>query len=73
MTAPATRMKAMRRRRRDDSKREIRIAAPDARSVVVRKRVAEAVARLSASHETTAMDWIEAVSEFDEIKAPGAR
>ena len=66
-------MKAMRLRRRDDSKREIRIAAPDARSEVVRKRVAEAVARLNAAHETSAMAWIEAVSEFDDIETPGAR
>jgi hypothetical protein len=38
---------------------------PNARSEAVRARIAEAVARLDPAAESEALDWIEAVSEFD--------
>jgi hypothetical protein len=59
-------MKAMRERRRARGARELRLVVPDARSKVVRRRVAKAVASLDRSHEHDAMRWIEAVAEFDE-------
>ena len=65
MAAPAERMKAMRARRRTVGLREIRLVVPDARSETIRRRIAEQVARLNAADERGALDWIEAVSEFD--------
>jgi hypothetical protein len=41
---------------------------PDARAETVRKRVAAQVARISPAAEQGALDWIEAVSEFDETR-----
>jgi hypothetical protein len=38
---------------------------PDARSKVVRRRIAKEVAGLDGSRELDALGWIEAVSEFD--------
>jgi hypothetical protein len=38
---------------------------PDARSQVVRRRIARQVAKLDSRAEREAMCWIEAVSEFD--------
>jgi hypothetical protein len=61
----ADRMKAMRELRRARGLRELRLIVPDARSKVVRRRVAKAVARLDRTHELEALRWIEAVSEFD--------
>jgi hypothetical protein len=58
-------MKAMRQRRRERGLRELRLVVADARSVVVRRRVARAVAGLDPEHERDAMHWIESVSEFD--------
>jgi hypothetical protein len=66
MASPAQRMKTMRERRQAKGIREIRLALPDPRSPSVRRRIAHQVARLSASSESDALDWIEAVSEFDE-------
>jgi hypothetical protein len=58
-------MKSMRERRHAKGLREIRLILPDPHSSSVRRRIANQVARLSASGESDAMDWIEAVSEFD--------
>jgi len=65
MAAPAERMKTMRDRRRQRGLRELRLIVPDPRSEEVRRRVAEAVARLNPDSEREALEWIEAVSEFD--------
>jgi hypothetical protein len=69
MTPPAERMKTMRERRRHQGLRELRLVIPDARSRTVRQRVAEQVARLRPANEHDALDWIEAVSEFDADEA----
>ncbi|MBL8568786.1 MAG: DUF3018 family protein [Phreatobacter sp.] len=58
-------MKAMRDRRRSHGLRELRLSVPDSRIRAVRQRIAAQVARLNARDERAAMDWIEAVSEFD--------
>jgi hypothetical protein len=55
----------MRERRRARGLRELRLVVPDARSKVVRRRVAKEVASLDRARELDAMRWIEAVSEFD--------
>lgn len=55
----------MRERRRARGLRELRLVVPDARSRVVRRRVAKAVAGLDSANEAEAMRWIEAVAEFD--------
>ncbi len=68
MAEPAERMKAMRQRRRSLGLREIRLVVPDARSDMVRRRVAEQVARLDPAHESEAIRWIEDVGEFDEAR-----
>ena len=65
MPLAADRMKAMRARRRARGLRELRLIVPDARSKVVRRRVAKEVAGLDPSRELDALRWIEAVSEFD--------
>ncbi len=65
MAEAADRMKAMRERRRARGLRELRLIVPDARSKAVRQRIARQVAALSHSHEADALNWIEAVSEFD--------
>jgi hypothetical protein len=65
MTAPAERMRSMRARRRTNGLREVRLVVPDARSVAIRRRVAAQVAHLSRESEREALQWIEAVSEFD--------
>jgi hypothetical protein len=59
-------MKRMRNRRQGRAEREVRLVIPDARSVSVRRRVGEEVARLHRTSEAEALAWIEAVSEFDE-------
>ena len=66
--AAADRMKAMRQRRRHDGMREIRLIVPDARTEFVRARVARQVAVLPPDSEREAMEWIEAVAEFDEAR-----
>jgi Protein of unknown function (DUF3018) len=58
-------MKAMRERRRARGLRELRLVVPDARSKVVRKRVAKQVAGLDRASELEAMRWTESVAEFD--------
>jgi len=68
--APAERMKAMRDRRRARGLRELRLVVPDSRSQAVRRRIAIQVAGLDHRGEDEALNWIEAVSEFD---APDAR
>ncbi len=65
MAQAAERMKAMRERRRERGLRELRLVVPDARSPTVRRRVARQVSGLDPVAELTAMQWIEAVSEFD--------
>jgi hypothetical protein len=55
----------MRERRRAQGMRELRLIVPDARSPVVRRRIARQVAKLDPGAEREAMRWIEAVSEFD--------
>ena len=65
MALAADRMKAMRERRRACGVRELRLIVPDARSKVVRRRIAKEVAGLDRSRELDALGWIEAVSEFD--------
>ncbi|MFI4894845.1 MAG: antitoxin MazE-like protein [Steroidobacterales bacterium] len=65
MAEAAERMKAMRERRRARGLRELRLIVPDAREKTVRRRVAKEVAGLNRSHELEAMQWIEAISEFD--------
>ena len=65
MADPAERMKMMRERRRGRGLRELRLVVPDARSEAVRKRIAAQVAKLSPDSERYALQWVEAVSEFD--------
>ncbi len=65
MVEAAERMKAMRERRRARGLRELRLVVPDARSKLVRRRVAKEVAGLDRARESEALRWIEAVSEFD--------
>ena len=65
MADAAQRMKLMRERRRTRGLRELRLVVPDARSKVVRGRVARQVARLDRSRESEAIRWTELVSEFD--------
>jgi hypothetical protein len=65
MTAPAERMKMMRRRRRARGLRELRLVVVDPRSRAVRRRVAKQVAGLDADRERDALRWIESISEFD--------
>jgi hypothetical protein len=55
----------MRERRRAQGMRELRLIVPDARSAIVRRRVAREVSKLEPGAELEAMRWIEAVSEFD--------
>lgn len=56
----------MRDRRRSRGLRELRLTVPDPRQQLVRRRVANAVARLSRKEEEEALRWIEGVAEFDE-------
>jgi len=65
MVEAADRMKAMRERRRARGLRELRLVVPDARSKLVRRRIAKQVASLDRARELEALRWIEAVSEFD--------
>jgi hypothetical protein len=65
MALAADRMRAMRERRRARGLRELRLVVPDARSRVVRRRVAKQVEKLDRASELDAMRWIEAVAEFD--------
>jgi hypothetical protein len=70
----ADRMRAMRERRRIRGMREVRLNLLDARLEAVRRRVAGEVAALNPGTESEvnpgteseALDWIEAVSEFDD-------
>jgi hypothetical protein len=55
----------MRERRRARGLRELRLVVPDARLATVRRRVAAQVADLGRESEREALNWIEAVSEFD--------
>ncbi|MDR3466143.1 MAG: hypothetical protein P4M07_09380 [Xanthobacteraceae bacterium] len=61
MTAPTDRMKLMRQRRL----REVRLVVADARSRVVRRRIAKQVAALDPDRERDALAWIETISAFD--------
>jgi hypothetical protein len=58
-------MRAMRERRRAQGMRELRLIVPDARSPIVRRRIARQVSKLDPGAELEAMRWSEAVSEFD--------
>jgi len=62
---PAKRMKTMRDRRRNKGLRELRLVVPDPHVKSVRRRVAIEIARLNSAAENEALEWIEAVSEFD--------
>jgi Protein of unknown function (DUF3018) len=66
MAQAAERMKAMRERRRQRGLRELRLVVPDARSRAVRRRVARQVAALDRARELEALQWLEAVAEFDD-------
>jgi Protein of unknown function (DUF3018) len=66
MPDAAERMKAMRERQRALGMREVRLFVPDARLKATRRRVAAQVARLDSSDEAAALDWIEAVAEFEQ-------
>lgn len=61
MVAVAERMRRIRERRRREGLRELRLVVPAA----VRKRVAGQVVKLNPDSEREALQWIEAVSEFD--------
>jgi Protein of unknown function (DUF3018) len=63
--AAAERMRAMRERRQARGLRELRLVVPDARSKAIRRRIAREVAGLDRARELAALEWIEAVSEFD--------
>ena len=65
-SSAADRMRALRERRRLRAEREIRITVPDARTEVVRNRVAQSVNRLDPTLEADALAWIEAVADLDE-------
>jgi hypothetical protein len=65
VAAVAERMRDMRRRRREQGLREVRLLVPDARSPAVRTRIVRQVARLDPAAEEDALRWIESVSEFD--------
>ena len=70
MAGAASRMKAMRERRRAQGLRELRIVIPDARNPEFRRRIAEEIARLNPEAEAEAIAWIESVSSFDNEDAP---
>jgi hypothetical protein len=72
MRVPAERMKRMRKRRRQQDLRELRLYVPDSRLSVVRARIAEQVARLDPADEREALEFIEASSEFDAPDLSGA-
>ncbi|WP_244548223.1 antitoxin MazE-like protein [Bosea vaviloviae] len=65
MAAAAERMRDMRRRRREQGVREVRLLLPDMRSAEVRARIARQSAALDPADEAEALTWIESVSEFD--------
>jgi hypothetical protein len=65
MATPAERMRTLRQRQRTRGLRELRLMVPNARSHSVRQRIARQVAGLNRASEQEALDWIEAVSEFD--------
>ena len=65
MPAAAERMRVMRERRRRRGLRELRLVVPDTCLRSVRRRVAAQVAALTQRDEVEALNWIEAVSEFD--------
>ncbi|MEA1652109.1 antitoxin MazE-like protein [Nitrospirillum sp. BR 11164] len=65
MTQTAARVRAFRERRKALGLREVRIFIPNARSTTVQARIAAQAARLDHADEQAAMDWVEAVSEFD--------
>jgi hypothetical protein len=56
----------MQERRRMQGMREVRLSLPDARLEAVRRLVAGEAAALSPGAESEALDWIAAVSEFDD-------
>ncbi|AOO84541.1 hypothetical protein BHK69_16605 [Bosea vaviloviae] len=58
-------MRDMRRRRREQGVREVRLLLPDMRSAEVRARIARQSAALDPADEAEALTWIESVSEFD--------
>jgi len=65
MALAAERMKLMRQRRRARGLRELRLVVADPRSRAVRRLVAKQVAALDLDRERDALNWVEAVSEFD--------
>jgi hypothetical protein len=69
-SAPPEGMRTMDQRRPGRGFRELRLVVPDARLRSVRRRVADQVARLNQASEEDALNWIEAVSEFDFREEP---
>jgi hypothetical protein len=65
MAEPAERMRMRRERRRRQGLRELHLVVPDARSEIVRARIAAQVAKLNRDSERGALLSIEAISEFD--------
>jgi hypothetical protein len=65
MAEPAERMRMRRARRRRQGLRELHLVVPDARSEIVRARIATQVAKLNPDRERDALVWVEAISEFD--------
>jgi hypothetical protein len=66
--ASAERMKAMRARRRAGGLRELRLIVPDVRSKAFRSQIAAQAAALDPKVEEEALDFIEAVADFDETR-----
>ena len=65
MAELAERMRKLRARRRTRGLREVRLIVPDPRSSIGRRRIARQIAALSKESERQVLEWIEAVSEFD--------
>ena len=65
---PTKRLRALRLPRRGDDRRQIRRVTLDAHAPETRAGVARSVASLDRADEQDALDWIEAVSEFDNAR-----
>jgi hypothetical protein len=65
-------MKRMRQRRLQHDMRELRLYVPDSRLSAVRARIAEQVARLDPASEREALEFNEAIAEFDAPDINGA-
>jgi hypothetical protein len=63
-------MRKMREGRSPRRLRELLLVVPDTRLRSVRRRIAAQAARLDTAAEEDALNWIEAVSEFDNPDSP---